>query len=203
MLIIGLNGSPNPDGNTAFLLNMALEKVRSSGPAVELLHAASLVASQKYPYCRACASPCPGRCYRGSDLEHAFQQLASADAVIAASPVYFGTVSAQLKGFWDKTRKLRTEKALLNTVGAAIAVGAARFGGQETTLKALHDMMMVQGMIIIGDGHHSGDAGHQGACATAPAVDDHNAARRIDLLALRVVDVARATAGLRRSSSVK
>ena len=144
------------------------------------------------------APPCSGACYRGSELETAYRRLAAADALILGSPVYFGTVSAQLKAFWDKTRKLRSELALLNTVGAALAVGAARFGGQETTLKALFDMMLVQGMLIVGDGHRSGDAGHQGACAHQPAAEDQNAARRVSLLAQRVVEVARATSGLRQ-----
>jgi len=66
----------------------------------------------------------------------AFQKLAQADALIIGSPVYFGTVSAQLKGFWDKSRKLRTALALLNTVGAAVTTGGARFGGQEDYLES-------------------------------------------------------------------
>lgn len=197
MLIIGLNGSPRADGNTAFLLNLALKKARTEGAKTELIHVAAILASQKNPFCRACASPCPGTCYHGSELERAYGQLAEADGIIFGSPVYFGTVSAQLKAFWDKTRKLRSDQALINTVGAAVTVGAARFGGQETTLKALFDMMLVQGMIIIGDGHRSGDAGHQGGCAQQPAVEDENAAKRVLLLARRMVEVARATTELR------
>lgn len=197
MLIIGLNGSPRVDGNTAYLVNLALQTARAEGAATELVHAAGILALQKNPFCRACASPCPGTCYRGSELETAYGRLAEADGIILGSPVYFGTVSAQLKAFWDKTRKLRSDQALLNTVGAAVTTGAARFGGQETTLKAMFDMMLVQGMIIVGDGHRSGDAGHQGACARQPAVEDENAAGRVLLLARRVVEVARATTGLR------
>lgn len=198
MLIIGLNGSPRRDGNTAYLVGAALEAAREGGAGTELIHVGSVLTSQEYPFCRACASPCPASCYRDSALEAAYRRLAEADAVIAGSPVYFGTVSAQLKGFWDKSRKLRAEKALLNTVGAAVTVGGARFGGQETTLKALFDMMLIQGMILVGDGHHSADCGHQGACAQNPAAEDQNAAARVKILARRVVEVARATSGLRR-----
>ena len=43
-----------------------------------------------------------------------------------------------------------------------------RFGGQETTIKAIHDLMLVQGLIIVGDGHRDFDSGHQGACAQRP-----------------------------------
>jgi len=195
--VIGLNGSPRKDGSTAYLLELALKRARQDGAETELIHVEPLLQSQKYPYCRACSSPCSGACYRGSVLEQAFRQLAQADAVIIGSPVYFGTVSAQLKGFWDKSRKLRSAQGLLNTVGAAVTTGGARFGGQETTLKALHDMMLIQGMILVGDGHASADAGHHGCCAQAPASGDENAVSRIEILARRVVEVARCTAVLR------
>lgn len=195
--VIGLNGSPKNDGSTAYLLNLALETARREGAETELIHVEPLLLSQKYPYCRACSSPCTGACYRGNELEAVYKLLARADAIISGSPVYFGTVSAQLKGFWDKSRKLRSTRALLNTVGAAVTSGGARFGGQETALKALHDMMLVQGMILVGDGDASADAGHHGCCSQAPASGDENAARRVRILARRVVGVARATTVLR------
>lgn len=199
--IIGLNGSPKKDGSTAYLLELALKIARREGAGTELIQIEPLLHSQKYPYCRACSSPCTGVCYRGSSLEEAFAKLAGADGIIMGSPVYFGTVSAQIKGFWDKSRRLRAAHALLNTVGAAVATGGARYGGQETTLKALHDMMLVQGMILVGDGHASADAGHQGCCAQAPASGDENAAGRIEILARRVVELARCTVPLRRTNS--
>ena len=195
--VIALNGSPRKDGSTAYLLNRALKVAAEEGAETTLIHVEPLLRSQKHPFCLACSSPCTGACYRGSALEEAYRRLAQADAVIMGSPVYFGTVSAQLKGFWDKSRKLRTEQALLNTVGAAVTTGGARFGGQETTLKALHDMMLVQGMIQVGDGPPNPPAGHHGCCAGAPASADAYALQRIEPLARRVVEVARCTASLR------
>ena len=197
MLIIALNGSPRREGNTAYLMNLALETVREAGARGELIHAADVLDSSGAPFCRACASPCPGNCYRNSVLADSYELLRQADGILMGSPVYFGTVSAQLKAFWDKSRKLRSEQALVNTVGAAVTVGAARFGGQETALRALHDMMLIQGMILVGDGHVSADAGHQGTCAQQPAETDQNAAERLRITVRRVVDVAAATAGLR------
>jgi len=86
---------------------------------------------------------------------------------------------------------------LLNTVGAAVTTGGARFAGQETALKTLHDMMLVQGMILVGDGHASADAGHQGSCAGAPPSADENALRRIEPPARRGVEGGPRTAPLR------
>ena len=78
-----------------------------------------------------------------------------------------------------------------------LSVGAARFGGQETTLRAIHNMMLIQGMIVVGNGHIDHDAGHYGAAAQQPAANDENALKQAYVLGKRVAQVARATAGLR------
>lgn len=197
MFILGINGSPNHDGNTAFLLKEALAAARESTVETELLHVADILNGIDSPFCELCSSTCDGICGEGNKLGEAFDLLQRVDGVIIGSPVYFGTVSGQLKAFWDKTRVLRREKALLNVVGGAVAVGGARFGGQETTLKAIHDMMLVQGMIITGDGYMDFDCGHQGACAQRPAEDDENGKRRAHILGQHVLEVARATKDLR------
>ena len=196
--VIGLNGSPKKNGSTAYLLELILKTAHQEGAETELIHVEPLLQSQKYPYCPACSSPCNGVCYRGSILEQAFERLSQADAIVIGSPVYFGTVSALIKGFWDKSRKLRSEKAFINKIGAAVTTGDGRFGGQETTLKTLHDMMLIQGMVLVGDGHTSADAGHPGCCAQAPAHSDKYAHQRAEILARRLVEVAQATALLRK-----
>lgn len=198
MLILGINGSANKDGNTAFLLEEALAAARKTGAETKLLHVVDILDDLDSPFCELCSSPCEGICAEGNKLGEAFDLLRQADGVLMGSPVYFGTVSSQLKAFWDKTRVLRKEKSLLNVVGGAITVAGARFGGQETTLRALHDMMLVQGMIIVGDGLMDYDCGHQGACAHRPAQNDDNGIKRTHILAQHVVEVANATKGLRK-----
>ena len=197
MRIVALNGSPDPDGNTGHLLQATLNAMSQPGIEKHLLHVSSILQDSGDPFCTVCANPCPGTCYAGTPLEDAYTLLAGADALILGSPVYFGTVSAPLKAFFDKSRKLRSEKALLNKVGAAVAVGAARFGGQETTLRALHDIMLVHGMILIGDGNASSDCGHHGVAAQRPAQDDAFALNRAQSLAARLYAVTQATQPLR------
>lgn len=198
MLIVAINGSPNPEGNTASMLRVALQEVDQAGCEGHFIQASELLSKTKVPYCLACSNPCEGKCFRGTALEEAFNTLKQCDGIIMGSPVYFCTVSAQIKSFWDKTRFLRKDKALLNVVGGALAVGAARFGGQETTVRALHDMMLCQGMTVVGDGYIQDDAGHQGACAQRFAMDDQNGILRTKILARRVVETAQATVALRR-----
>lgn len=197
VLIVGINGSPNRDGNTAYMLNKALEVCRELGARTDLIICRDALKGMRNQFCIACESPCTGKCIKGKPLEKAFELMAQADGLIIGSPVYFGTVSGQLKAFWDKTRHLRTAKRLLNVVGGVLSVGASMYGGQETTVRAIQDMMLVQGMIVVGDGYVEDDCGHLGAMATRPAAEDSNAMNRVVILSKRVVEVARATKGIR------
>lgn len=198
MLVVAINGSPRKNGNTAELLKAALAEAAALGVDTAFIQASDGIKAAKIPYCAHCSTPCSGVCYEDTALVEMFDLLRRADAVLLGSPVYFGTVSAPLKCFWDKTRKLRKEYALLNVVGGVVTNGSSRFGGQETTVRALHDMMLTQGMTVIGDGHFSGDAGHHGACAQQPIQNDPEVYKRIRLLTYRVVELARATAELRK-----
>lgn len=199
MLVIGLNGSPKKKGNTAVLLTKVLETAVSLGAETKTINVQDVLSSVETPFCIACSSPCLGRCYRGTELEEALALIGEADALVLGSPVYFGTVSAQLKSFWDRTRRLRTEQLLRNTVGAAVSVGGARFGGQETTIKALYDMMIIQGMVIVGDNNRAAP-GHHGVCAQKPSASDKNALKRAAILGECIVEAAAATRGLRKKN---
>lgn len=199
MLILGVNGSPRKNGSVSLLMRAALHKAAEMGSETKEIFVTGIMDRQHPPYCIHCQPECDGRCYRGTELEKVFAELSQADGLILGSPVYFGTVSGQLKGFWDKTRKLRSERSLVDTVGGVITAGAARFGGQETTAKALFDMMLIQGMTIVGDGLQERDCGHHGALAASLVEDDHRALDRAKILACRVVNVAEATRKLRLS----
>jgi multimeric flavodoxin WrbA len=198
LLIVALNGSPKKDGNTFFMLDRALDTCRSLGADTVMLQCREAMKELRNKFCINCESPCTAKCARGNSFENALNLLRRADGLIIGSPVYFGTVSGQLKAFWDKTRSLRTDKSLLNVPGGALAVGGSRFGGQETTIRAIHDLMLVQGMLVVGDGYGEDDCGHQGAAAQRPAEEDENGINRTIILAKRVFEVAQATRGIRR-----
>lgn len=197
MLFLALNGSPHRNGNTASMLEAASGTFIQKGAQCIFIQVSDVVADIKNPFCVACSNPCNGRCYAGTRLEETYNLLSGADGIIVGSPVYFCTVSGQMKAFWDKTRMLRSKKALINAVGGALAVGGARFGGQETTLRAIHDIMLCQGMTVVGDGYHEADCGHQGGCAQSPSTEDREGLRRATILARRVYEVADATRAIR------
>lgn len=198
MFFVAINGSPNKDGNTAFLLKKGLEQLESRGAKTEIIHTGEVLRSVAVPFCTVCSASCTGACMKGTLMADVLQSLREADGLLIGSPVYFGTVSGQLKAFWDKLRCLRSEKKLLNVVGGAIAVGASRFGGQEGTLRAIQEMMLVQGMTIIGAGQKDHDCGHYGVAAQRPATEDKYAQERIVIMAKRLLEVSMATQNLRQ-----
>jgi multimeric flavodoxin WrbA len=80
-------------------------------------------------------------------------------AIIVGSPVYFSNMSSLCKAFLDRWMVFRGTFALRNKIGGAIAVGAARNGGQELTLQTIHAAMLCQDMIIVSEGRPSSRLG--------------------------------------------
>ncbi|MBE7063526.1 MAG: flavodoxin family protein [Clostridia bacterium] len=189
MYVVALNGSTHENGNVAYLLNRILENIK--GAETKLIHAAKAIEELKNPFCVSCATPCPKVCFAGTAVEDAFEEMKRADVILVGSPVYFGGPSAQIKAFFDKGRAYRGEKAFVGKYGSAISCGASKYGGQEATVNALQNIMLVQGMSILGPGSHAVDAGHLGVCASQPASEDAFAESRCLSLAARILELAK------------
>ncbi|NOR85951.1 flavodoxin family protein [archaeon] len=145
--IIGLVGSPRKE-NTYFLTQTALAEVKKHNIKTELIHLGKLNI-KPCNVCNACIKQ--GKCIIDDDYNKISEKIKDADGIIMSSPVYFGGVSAQLKAFMDRTRHLRREDALTDKITGAIAVGASRNGGQETTIQQIHNFFLIHGAIIVGD----------------------------------------------------
>lgn len=184
MFVFAINGSPNQDGNTAYLLQSILDQL--DGMHCEMVHIATVMQSLDRPFCTACSSPCTKACFKGTELEAVFEKMRKADVILIGSPVYFGAPTAQLEAFFDKSRSYRGEHAFVGKYGAAIACGASKYGGQEATVRTIQNNMLVHGMTILGPGSHAYDAGHLGVCAQRPACEDDFAKSRCLSLAARI-----------------
>ena len=85
--------------------------------------------------------------------------------IIAGSPVYFGTMAAQLKKVFDEFVGVR--KKMENKVGAAFTTSGDPTGGKETTRMSIIQALLIYGMIIAGDPMSA--TGHYGVgCVGAP-----------------------------------
>ncbi|RAI60141.1 NAD(P)H:quinone oxidoreductase [Roseicella frigidaeris] len=78
------------------------------------------------------------------------QELDQYDAIIIGCPTRYGRMAAQMAQFWDQTGGLWARGALIGKVGSAFSSTASQHGGQETTLMAMHTMMLHHGMVLVG-----------------------------------------------------
>lgn len=186
MYIVALNGSHNDDGNTAYLLKSILDKCAENGAKTEMINVYKAVSDAKYPFCVNCKKTCVGDCYKDTLLMDAYDKVSAADFVIIGSPVYFGSMTAQLKAFFDKTRAIRAEKKWLAKPMAAVTVGASKYGGQERTLEAIHSCALVLGMTIVGNSSDL-SSGHFGISAQRPADSDEYAKKEVYSLSSRIL----------------
>jgi multimeric flavodoxin WrbA len=147
--IIGIVGSPRTGGNTSYLVEIALKSAEIAGADTEIIN----LGSSEIEPCVACdICKATGECAIYDDMREITEKLMESDGMIIGSPVYFGSVTSQLKMLIDRTRPLRGPFKLKDKVGGAIAVGGSRNGGQESTISVIHDFLLIHDAIIIGDG---------------------------------------------------
>ncbi len=109
----------------------------------------------------------------------------SCDAIIAGSPVYFGTMAGEIKKVFDENVGVR--KNMEGKIGAAFTTSGNVSGGKETTMISIIQAMMIYGMLIVGDPMSA--TGHYGtACVGAP---DREAADNAVKLGRRVAEVTK------------
>ncbi|MGB9200065.1 flavodoxin family protein [Methanobacterium sp.] len=147
--IIGIIGSPRKDGNTSYLVETALKSAESEGADTEIINLGS-VNIEPCVACDICKAT--GECAIYDDIGKILDIMMKSDGIIVGSPVYFGSVTSQLKMLIDRTRPLRGSFRLKNKVCGAIAVGGSRNGGQESTISVIHDFLLIHDAIIVGDG---------------------------------------------------
>jgi len=156
MKVLGIVGSPRKGGNTEILVEEALTVTREAGAQNEII----LLADKKIAGCDGCNSCIKtGVCKIQDDMQSIYQQLEAADGIIFGSPVYFGSVTSQLKALIDRTYLYRPGMRLKGKVAAPIVALRRVGGGQTRTL--LYGYFMAQGMIVtrgaIGYGRQKGE----------------------------------------------
>lgn len=164
MMVVGISGSPRKGGNTEFLLSEALGAALERGFQTERL----LCSELNVGFCKDCGSCTKARpCPEEDDMRTVLEALEKADGIIVASPVYFGSITGQLKAVFDRTIPLKRQGLKLkDKAGCGITVGGARNGGQEKAMESIHAWMHIHGMIVVGDNSHFG------GIAVRPASED-------------------------------
>ena len=171
MKITGISGSPTAGGNNEKLLKLALGIAEEKGFETEQI----LISNLNVLPCNDCGVCKKSKeCPIGDDMQAIYEKLETSDAFIVTSPVFFGSLTAQLKALFDRTILLRRNGFLLKgKVGGAMAVGGSRNGGQEFTIQTIHSWMHIHGMVVVGD------ASHFGGIALKPVDSDEVGSRTV------------------------
>ncbi len=103
--IVILKGSPRVNGNSAVLADQVAAGAKESGAEVESFY----LHNMHIEPCDACDT-CQetGVCIIKDDMQTLYSKLRQADSIVLASPVYWFTISAQLKLCIDRWYALET-----------------------------------------------------------------------------------------------
>lgn len=144
--VIAVNGSPHAGiGNTSMMIEMLREPLSKEGLDLEVIN----LAEQKIDYCVGCGLCLEkGNCWRQDDHAQIARRLLDADAVILASPVYIGHVTAQMKAFFDRSLSLGHKPRPTWKPGLAISVSAGM--GESAVADYLAGVLRVFGAFSVG-----------------------------------------------------
>jgi multimeric flavodoxin WrbA len=144
--VLGIMGSPRIGGNTDLLLDAALRGASEAGADVEKVVADRL----KITPCKEiyqCEKD--GTCPFQDDMQPLYRTILEADVIIAASPMFFYTLSPQILTLISRCQALWARRYILKDLdialkkGVFIGVGATKgsklFDGAKLTAKYFFD----------------------------------------------------------------
>ena len=107
--VLILSGSPRRGGNSDVLCDRFMQGAVAAGNEVEKI----FVAGKKIAPCLGCyfCKNHGGRCAINDDMGEVLEKILAADVLVLSSPVYFYSISAQLKAVIDRTVARWTELA--------------------------------------------------------------------------------------------
>ena len=150
MKVVGINGSPRKNGNTATLIEAVFCELQKEGIDTEQIQ----LGGKKIHGCMACRK-CfenqDGHCSVGNDiLNELVDKMAEADGIIIGSPTYFANVSSEVKALIDRAGLVAIGNGhmLKRKVGAAVV--AVRRAGATETFDAINKFFFINQMIVPG-----------------------------------------------------
>ena len=121
MKIVILNGSPRRGGNTAALAKAFTEGAESAGHTVVQLPVGTMNI-RGCVACEACRKSGSGKCVQQDEMQSVYPDVADADMIVLASPVYFWSLTGQMQSAISRLYclgRLKAEKyALLLSSGS-------------------------------------------------------------------------------------
>ena len=147
MKVIGIVGSPRKNGNTEVLTKHTLRAISEEGLDTELIRLAGLDIKP----CTACMA-CKKReiCSIEDDLFPIYLKMKEAEGIILASPVYYGSATALIKGLMERVGYIArwNGEPFRGKVGGPLVV--ARRSGRTFTFAQLTLWFQILGFSVPG-----------------------------------------------------
>ncbi|WP_372809086.1 flavodoxin family protein [Pontiella sp.] len=148
MKVVGFNGSPHENGNTARAMNYVFGALENAGIETEMVH----VGKERLHGCTACQA-----CVKSQDACCVFKddpvngwirKMVEADGILLGSPVHFSGVAGTMKSFLDRAFFVSSVNGglLRHKVGASVA--AVRRSGGVPTVDGLDKFLSYSEMIM-------------------------------------------------------
>lgn len=157
--LLGISGSPRK-ASTDYAVNEALKYAAEKYDVETDYFSARGKKLNFCLHCDYCVREKQG-CAQKDDMQPLYDKLIWADAILIGTPVYQGTLSAQTKTLLDRCRALvaSNPSVFTNKIGAALAVGGDRVGGQEPAIQAIIGFYLINGIIPVGGGSFGANFG--------------------------------------------
>ncbi len=146
MKILGINGSPRgSESQTLKLVEKVLDGAKENGAEVELVDLCKL----KIDYCNACGV-CykTGECVHEDDFKEVYDKILESDGLVLGSPVYFNTVTAQLKTLIDRMSDAIHCQLLHGKYSCAVSTAGSQ--GQEEVADYMNSILIAMGANAVG-----------------------------------------------------
>jgi multimeric flavodoxin WrbA len=150
MKVIGFNGSPRKDGNTAILIGCLFHELEDEGIETELVQ----LSEKEIHGCIACY-----KCFENKDRQCAVKKDAAneyigkmmeAQGIVLGSPVYFADLTPEMKALIDRAGFVSISNGGMyrNKVGAGLA--PFRRSGAMHTIDSMNHFFLSAEIIIVG-----------------------------------------------------
>lgn len=132
--VLIISASPRKGGNSDTLCDQFGKGAKEVGNHVEKLRLAEL----HIEYCSACyACKKLGHCVKQDDMTMVIDKMKASDVIVLATPVYFYTMSAQIKTMIDRTLGGAQTSGLENKEFYLIATAADGKADMERTIDGI------------------------------------------------------------------
>lgn len=153
MKVIGFNGSARKDGNTSVLMEKLFETLEVEGVETKLVSLGPKSVNGCLA-CGKCMENRDGHCIQtGDGLNGWLDEMKEADGIVLGTPVYFATLSGQLKCFMDRTGMVAIANGNMFKRKLGAAVVAVRRAGSVSAFHSINAYFTIAEMIVVGSSY--------------------------------------------------